>query len=104
MVRRISDDQGVFAEFAGQYFSAEPPAKTAWRPAARVRPFRQGRLMEMHAALLQPLLTGLPADDRQWIVERIANARDHQLELKRNPPRRRRRNGDGQLVPPPPDL
>jgi hypothetical protein len=57
--------------------------------------------MDLHAALLQPLLTGLPDDDRQWIVSRIAVAREHQLELKRNPPRRRRRNSDGQLVPPP---
>lgn len=74
----------------------------ARRSAARAWLSAEDSLMEMHAALLQPLLTGLPADDRRWIVERIEDARDHQLELKRNPPRRRRRNADGELVPPPP--
>jgi hypothetical protein len=55
--------------------------------------------MDLHAALLQPLLTGLPEDDRQWIVSRIEQARQAQLDQKLHPPRRRRRGSDGHLMP-----
>jgi hypothetical protein len=55
--------------------------------------------MDLHAALIQPLLTGLPEDDQQWIVSRIEQARHDQIDLKRHPPRRRRRNSDGHLMP-----
>jgi hypothetical protein len=47
--------------------------------------------------LLQPLLTGLPVDERVDILRRIERAAADQLRRKQDPPRRRRRGEDGRL-------
>lgn len=57
--------------------------------------------MDMHAELLEPLLDGLPAEDRVALMDSIDRARVDQLEQKLHPPRRRRRDSDGVLRPPP---
>jgi hypothetical protein len=48
--------------------------------------------------LLEPLLVGLPPDDRRALIQRIDKARVEQLDRKLHPQQRRRRNDSGQLV------